>query len=391
MNSVTEKEIYLDYAAATPLSKKALSAMTPYYSDKFYNPGSPYLPAKFVRDDYELRKSTLAHAIGAKSDDLIITSGATESNNLALTTVSESGKILYSATEHDSVRIPAKAHNGAEIKVRKDGTLDLADLREKLDDETELISVALVNNELGTIQPLSEIAELVKSERLRRKLNGSTRPLFLMSDASQALNLLEISVGHLGVDLLTFNSAKIYGPKGIGALYHSRQTKLHPLILGGGQEQNFRSGTENVPALIGFSIAAQEAKSHLASSRKNFQRLKQIFQKTLTDFSEIEPLFLGNPKKQLANFSPVSFPGLDAERLIYLLESAHVYVSTGAACAASKGEKSHVLKACGFSDSEIQGSLRITFGKDNAEDDVILAAKKIATAVNSERVRLNAQ
>ncbi|MDO5480882.1 MAG: cysteine desulfurase family protein [Candidatus Saccharibacteria bacterium] len=387
--NTTEKSIYLDYAAATPLSDKALMAMTPYFSEKFYNPGSPYLPAKFVRDDYEEKKSQLAHIIGAKSDDLIITSGATESNNLALTAVSESGKILFSATEHDSVRVPAKFHGGREIKVKPDGALDLDDLRKNLDDETELISVALVNNELGTIQPIAEIAELVKSERLRRRLAGISRPIFLMSDASQALNLLEISVGRLGVDLLTFNSAKMYGPKGIGALYHSRETRLHPLILGGGQEQNFRSGTENVPALVGFSVAAGEARSHLTSSRKNFQHLKRLFQKTLTDFSEITPLFLGNPKKQLANFSPVSFPGLDAERLIYLLESAHVYVSTGAACAASKGEKSHVLKACGFSDDIIQGSLRITFGKDNTEEDIILAAKKIATAVNSERTRLN--
>ncbi|MBQ9020208.1 tRNA 2-thiouridine(34) synthase MnmA [Candidatus Saccharibacteria bacterium] len=371
--------IYLDYASSTPVSPKALKAMQPFFSENFFNPSAPYLPAKHVREAYEAAKSNLAHVIGAKSADLVITSGATESINLAFTAVSPKGKILYLATEHDSVRNTAKAHSSDVIAVDHTGLIDLKDLAAKLTPEVELVSVALASGELGVVQPLAKISALLKAEKSRRIEQGIKTPLYLHSDASQALSLLDINVARLGVDLFTINGAKVYGPKGIGALYISHDVKLKPITYGGGQEMGLRSGTENVPALIGFSVAATEAKKHLVSNRKKYQELKALFKSELSKHSTIPPIFLGNPKHQLANFIPLSLPGCDAERLIYSLESQEIYLSTGAACSASKGKKSASFQAIGLTDQEINGSLRITLGSLNTPEQMHKAAEAIAT------------
>lgn len=388
--------IYLDHAAATPVSKKVLESMTPYFSDDFFNPSAAYLPAKKIQKVYEEAKAKIAHSIGAKSPDLIITSGATEATNLAFTCLSEKGKALVLEIEHKSVLETAKNYNFELIKVDKNGLIDLKDLQNKLNNHVELVSVSLANNELGTIQPLAEIAEILRKERQNRLKQGNKTPIYLHSDASQALNLIDVNVSRMGVDLLTINAAKIYGPKGVGALYVSHGVKLKPITFGGGQENGLRSGTENVPGVVGFATAAEEAKLHLNGNRKKFESLKIKFLQELADNDIIaqkdknvkHKLFvLGNKKHQLANFVPICFPGVDAERLIYKLEDRGIYVSTGAACAASKGEKSHVLKAIGLSDEEIAGSLRISFGNLNNEEDVYEAAREIKFAVESELKR----
>ena len=373
--------IFLDYASATPVSKAAKKAMIPYESEKFFNPSAPYLPAKHVREDYEKAKADLAHVIGAKGDDLIITSGATEANNLAFTAVPENSAVLILETEHASVLNLGKKLKTKFIKVDKNGRIDLEDFKKQLDKNVGFVSVALANNELGTIQPLAEIAELIKKEREDRLINNNPLPIVFHSDASQALNLVPISVARLGIDLLTINSAKIYGPKGVGALYVGHQVSLKPISEGGGQEKGLRSGTENVAGLIGFTAATAEINQN--GSRKHYEKLRQILKSELKK-SEIEPLFLGSEKHQLANFCPVCFPGLDAERLIFCLEEDEIYLSTGAACAASKGEPSHVLRAIGLSDQEIKGSLRISLGKDNTEEDMKIAGQKIVAAVKKE-------
>lgn len=388
--------IYLDHAAATPVSKKVLESMISYFSEDFFNPSAAYLPAKKIQKAYEEAKAKIAHSIGAKSPDLIITSGATEATNLAFTCLSEKGKALVLEIEHKSVLETAKNYNFELIKVDKNGLIDLKDLQNKLNDNVELVSVSLANNELGTIQPLAEIAEILRKERQNRLKQGNKTPIYLHSDASQALNLIDVNVSRMGVDLLTINAAKIYGPKGVGALYVSHGVKLKPITFGGGQENGLRSGTENVPGVVGFATAAEEAKLHLNGNRKKFESLKMKFLQELADNDIIaqkdknvkHKLFvLGNKKHQLANFVPICFPGVDAERLIYKLEDRGIYVSTGAACAASKGEKSHVLKAIGLSDEEIAGSLRISFGNSNNEEDVYEAAREIKFAVESELKR----
>lgn len=393
--------IYLDHAAATPVSAKALAAMQPYFTEDFFNPSAPYLPAKRVREAYESAKDQIAHCIGAKGVDLVMTAGATESINLAFTV--RHGKALVLATEHAAVLAAAKSGNYDLISVDKTGLIQLDELREKLTDEVDLVSVSLANNELGTIQPLSDIAETIRQARQNRLQRGITTPLYLHSDASQALNLMDISVARLGVDLLTLNAAKCGGPKGVGALYLAHGVKLSPLAVGGGQERGLRSGTENVPGVIGFATAAVEAKSHLAYHRKQYREMAKVLRQELAHISIVaqdskkvkhklnleipQPLFLGNSKHQLANFVPVCFPGIDAERLIYKLEQEGILVSTGAACAANKGSKSHVLAAIGLSDAEIAGSLRISLGSTNNLEQIKSAAQTIARAVSEEYQR----
>ncbi len=392
--------IYLDHAAATPVSKKALAAMMPYFAEQFFNPSSPYLPAHHVRQNYEFAKSQIAHTIGAKGNDIIITAGATESINLAFTAISsiiaeqpdyEEGKfnIIILSTEHASVRDTARAvaeRDGLEIrevKVDKTGLIDIKNFCEMLDHNTIFVSISLANNELGTIQPLAEIGEAIEKERQQRLTRARILPLFFHSDASQAFNLCDISVSRMNTDLLTINAAKVGGPKGVAALYVAHGVKLTPLVHGGGQELGLRSGTENVPGVMGFAAAVTEAKEHLSGNRKKYEKLRQILRDELQK-CEIEPIFLGNQKHQLTNFLPVSFPGVDAERLIYRLEEKQVYLSTGAACAANKGTISHVLTAIGLPEEEIAGSLRISLGVLNTEENVREAGKIICQAVAAE-------
>ena len=424
--------IYLDHAAATPVSDKVLEAMKPYFGVDFFNPSAAYLPAKKVAAEYEAAKAVIAHAIGAKASDIVITAGATEANNLAFTALGEeqilrlgafrsaaardlapaargrsplgtriaedgtseangpAGRgpewsicsVLYLETEHDSVRRVAEAHGGVAVKVLPSGVIDLKDLKAKITDDVELISVALANNEIGVIQPLAEIAQIIREVKLDRLSRGVKRQLLLHSDASQALNLLDINVARLGVDLLTLNAAKIYGPKGVGALYVSHEVKLSPLSFGGGQEKGLRSGTENVPGVIGFAKAVELAHEHLNGNRKKYASWRKILLDEIKDYKLI------NKKHSLDNFIVLCFEGLDAERLIYLLEDREVYVSTGAACAASKGVRSHVLKAIGLSDEEIAGSLRLTLGETNDEAKIHEAARVINEVVKEERTRL---
>ncbi|MBR3253965.1 cysteine desulfurase [Candidatus Saccharibacteria bacterium] len=426
--------IYLDHAAATPVSERVFEAMKPYFSDDFFNPSAAYLPAKKVASDYENAKAIIAHAIGAKANDIVITAGATEANNLALGVVAsafsearlefsstsytgtrtdsslrdEPGRsvrnirvensnqhlmlqkkqnatnpqILYLVTEHDSVRKVAEQYGGEAIAVDKNGRIVLEDLKAKITDQTMLISVSLANNELGVIQPISEIAAIIRDVRFDRLKRGIKTPLYLHSDASQAMNLLDINVARLGVDLLTLNAAKVYGPKGVGALYVAHGVKLQPLTRGGGQENGLRSGTENVPGVIGFAKAIAEAKEHLNGNRKKYANWRKILLSELRDYELI------NKKHVLDNFVVLCYNGIDAERLVFLLEEKGIYVSTGAACAASKGVRSHVLAAIGLSDEEIAGSLRLTMGETNTEEQIHEAAKIINEVVAGERERV---
>lgn len=373
--------IYLDHAAATPVSDKVLEAMKPYFGVEFFNPSAAYLPAKKVAAEYEAAKGVIAHVIGAKANDLVMTAGATEANNLAFTCIHD-GICLYLETEHDSVRKVAEAYGGVAVKVLPSGMIDLDDLKSKLTDEVELITVALANNEIGVIQPLAEIAQVIREVKLDRLRRGVKRQLLLHSDASQALNLLDINVARLGVDLLTLNAAKVYGPKGVGALYVSHEVKLSPLTYGGGQEKGLRSGTENVPGVIGFAKAVELAHEHLNGNRKKYAAWRKIL------LSELQGCELVNRKHSLDNFIVLCYNGIDAERLVFLLEEKEIYVSTGAACAASKGVRSHVLKAIGLTEAEIAGSLRLTLGETNDEAQIHEAARIINEVVAKERARL---
>lgn len=379
--------IYLDYAAATPLSEKAKKAMMPYFDEKFFNPSAAYLPAVDVRRDYEKAKADIAHVIGAKGADLVMTSGATEANSLVFSAIPDDAEVLVSAVEHPSIIENAKRKKYQIIAVDENGYITLDDLKNKITPRTQLVSVCLASSELGTVQPLSDISRIIDTERTRRAFAGEKTPLYFHSDASQGLGLMEVKVARLGVDLLTINAAKVYGPKGIGALYVGRNVRLVPQNYGGGQEMGLRSGTENVPATVAFATAINEAEKHIASERRRLQQLRTKFRNELSKIDGVA--FVGKEKTQLANFLPISVPGLDAERLIFMLEERGIYLSTGAACAASKGERSPTLRAIGLDDRTIAGSLRITMGRQTSEQDIIDAAKQIADVVEKERQRLN--
>ena len=380
--------IYLDYAAATPLSEKAKRAMLPYFDEKFFNPSAAYLPATEVRREYEQAKADIAHVIGAKAADLVMTSGATEANSLVFASIPDDAEVLISAVEHPSILENAKQKSYQTIKVDETGRIDLDDLQAKITPNTQLVSVCLASSEIGTIQPLSDIARIISEERTRRAFAGEKTPIYLHSDASQGLGLMEVKVSRLGVDLLTINAAKVYGPKGVGALYVGRNVRLKPQTHGGGQELGLRSGTENVPATIAFAVAINEAEKHLAGERKRLSDLRAKFKKLLAEkIDGIE--FVGKEKTQLVNFMPITIPGLDAERLIFALEEHEVYLSTGAACAASKGEKSPTLRAIGLSDAQIAGSLRITLGRPTSIEDIEKASDAIADVVAKERARIS--
>jgi cysteine desulfurase len=385
--------IYLDHAAATPLGKKARYAMEPYLTERFFNPSSPYFPAVLARRDYEKAKSEIGACIGVKGSDLVMTAGATESANLALKSFRNG---LAGEIEHAAVlQVMKSLPHYDTVKVLPSGVIDVADLRGKISEETEVISVGLVNNETGMVQPVKEIAEIVKEERMRRLKMRCPTPLFLHSDASQGLTLMKINAAKLGLDLLTLNAGKIYGPKQVGLLYVGHEVALAPTVLGGGQELGLRSGTENVAGVMGFAAAITEVTAHVESERKRLMELKQLFLGELRKHFRVDNLkntpeigLIGNEKKQLASFLPLTVLGLDAERLIFMLEEKGVLVSTGAACAASKGERSHVLKAMGLSEAEIMGSLRISFGKLNTKENVLAAAKILTEVILMERERV---
>lgn len=381
---MTEEVIYLDHAAATPLDRRVFAAMEAYFTDAFYNPSSPYAPALQVRRDYEAAKATIARAIGAKADELVITAGATESINLAF--AATNGHVVSSAIEHHAVLAAARLHDHTLVAVDERGVVDAVAVARALRPDTQLVSIALANNELGTIQPLREIAAVIKRERERRLSIGDTTPIYLHSDASQGAGQLDIHVARLGVDLLTLNAGKVYGPKQVGLLWTASHVRLSPLIVGGGQERGLRSGTENVAGTIGFAKAMELAEAHRAYEAKRLAELRDQLQAKLVEAFP-DAVISGSQKRRLSGHLHISFPSLDAERLVFALEMRGVLVATGSACAANKGTRSHVLTAIGLAPEVADGSLRLTLGHLSTSENTARAAEIIIEEIRRERAR----
>ena len=364
-----------------------IEAMLPYFSEKFFNPSSPYAPAIFTKREYQQAKSRLARCLGVMADELIMTAGATESVNLAFNAAG--GVSLISAIEHDAVINSAKARSEVRfIQPMKNGRIEPQLVKKMLTPDVSFVSIALVNHELGYIQSIEEIAEIIKTERLRRQENGESTPLVFHTDASQAAALIDVKIKRLGVDLLTLSAAKVYGPKQVGLLWVRPGVTLTANILGGGQELGLRSGTENVAGVVGFATALELAQKRRSAEVK---RLRKLREELVKDLRQAFPKMVisSDMKKSLVSFLNISFPGLDAERLIFLLESSGVLVATGSACAANSGTRSHVLLSIGLSESEIDGSLRLTLGKLNNEDNINLASQLIIEAVRLETERVS--
>ena len=359
--------------------------MQPYFSMHFFNPSSPYAPAVAVRRDYEAAKAGLAGLIGGKPAELIMTAGATESVNLAVRGVG--GHVVTTAIEHQAVLAAVQGGDHTIVDMQPNGRVDLQAIRRAIRPDTRLISVALANGEIGTIQPLDMVAEIVREERATRLENGNMTPLYLHSDASQGAGLLDVHVARLGVDLLTLNAGKIYGPKQVGLLWAERSVRLQPQILGGGQEQGLRSGTENVAGTIGFYTAMEIAERRRKSESQRLAKLRDDLEARLMAALP-QAVVTGSRQHRLASHLHISFPGIDGERLVFLLENRNILVATGSACAANKGTRSHVLMALGLPEEVADGSLRLSLGRLTDDAAVRRAADVIIEEVQREYERV---
>ncbi len=376
--------IYLDYAAASPMDETVIAAMQPYFSTQFYNPSALYLAAKAVHKDVEAARATIARSIGAKNSEIIFTAGGTEANNLAIHGVLEAfpgSQVVVSAIEHESVLAAAHKHQVAVVPVNEQGIVSVSDVLTAITDKAVLISVMHANNEIGTIQPIKDIARGVAEIRKARSASGNELPLYLHTDAAQSVNYLDTHVSRLGVDLMTVNGGKIYGPKQTGFLFVKTGTVLTPQTLGGGQERGYRSGTENVAGIIGLAKAIE-----VVSARKKDEvtRLQQLQQRFIQELTAIPGVSInGSLKHRLPNNVHITLAGSDNERVMMELDERGICCATGSACSASNDEPSHVLAAIGLSDREAQSSLRFTMGFATTDEDISTVVESLKAIAKS--------
>lgn len=372
--------IYLDYAAATPVDAAVVDAMRQYVSEQFYNPSATYLAARRVRDSLETARARVAHWLGTRTSEIIFTAGGTEANNLAIHGVMRqypNSNIVVSAIEHEAVLVPAQRYNCRQAMVTPNGIVSTEALQEQIDDKTVLVSVMYANNEIGTLQPLRAVAQIVAKIRATRQATGNSLPLYFHSDACQAGNYLDLHVSRLGVDLLTINGGKIYGPKQSGALYVKGGLQLLPLIDGGGQERGLRAGTENVAQAIGLAAALDQVQPRRHDEAKRLEALRAYFAKQLAE--QVRGAVLtGSLKQRLPNNIHLIIPGFDNERLLVQLDERGIMAAAGSACSASNDEPSHVLRAIGLSDADAQSSLRFTMGRMTTQADIDYTVKTLA-------------
>jgi cysteine desulfurase len=356
------KEIYLDNAATTRVDEKVLKAMLPYLEDKYGNASSSHGLGKIARDAVEKSREIIAKSINAKPEEIYFTSGGTESNNWALKEIHFANpnkkKMIVSKIEHDSILENAKFLERMGVKVvyldvDKDGFVDIEQLEREIDSETILVSIIHGNNEIGTLQDIERIGKLCRK-------NG----VYFHTDACQSYTKTKIDVKKCNIDLMTLNAHKIHGPKGIGALYIKEGTKIFPMMHGGGHEHGMRSGTENVPGIVGFGEAARISKSADAEKMKTIRDyiIKKIMEIPKTKLN-------GSKENRLCNNINFSFSNIEGEAIGQYLEGYGIYVSTGSACASHTLKKSHVLKSIGLSDLEANSSIRISLSKFTSKED----------------------
>lgn len=358
--------IYLDNAASTPIHKQVLEEMIPYLQEQFGNPSSIHKYGRSSQRAIHNARKQIANLINAEPDEILITSGGTESNNTALFGITHAKKrtqIIISSIEHDAILEPCKIleKKGFEITripVDESGLINPKDIEDSISSKTCLVSIMFANNEVGTIQPIEQISKICHQKNIP-----------FHTDAVQAVGKVELDVKKLGIDILSISSHKINGPKGVGALYIKNGIEIEPFIYGGGQENGMRSGTENVASIVGFGKACQLAKENL---QKNILYLKNLQEKLTTKvLEEIPQVTLNGHKNQrIPNNIHFTFLGVNGEDLIIKLDENGIAASTGSACSVHVQKESHVLRAMGFSHDQITGSLRLTVGILNTELEI---------------------
>jgi cysteine desulfurase len=364
--------IYLDHAAATPLDERVLAKMLPYMSQQFYNPSALYQAARDTRKTVEAARAQVASQLGARPSEIVFTAGGTESDNLAIHGVMQKypdANVIVSAIEHDAVLAAAGPYEHHVASVHADGMIDIAALKAEINDQTVLISIMYANNEIGTIEPIAKLSRMIQEIRDQRRQQHNSLPLYLHSDACQAAGYLDLQVSRLGVDLLTINGGKIYGPKQSGALYVKGGLILEPLIRGGGQERGLRSGTENVAGCVGLAEALTIVQAERHDETKRLQALQRRFLQAIADRIP-QAIVQGSKKQRLPNNVHLTIPGTDNERLLIQLDEAGIQAAAGSACSASSETPSHVLRAVGLTDDEARASLRFTMGRSTTDQDI---------------------
>lgn len=374
--------IYLDNAASTKIHDDVLDSMIPYLKEQYGNPSSIHRYGRLTRKAIEKARKQIAFLINADPSEILITSGGTESNNTALNGIAmkkPSSHIITSSIEHDAILEPCKklSKNGFDVdyvSVDNFGMVDPANIENKITEKTSIVSIMFGNNEVGTIQPISKIAKICNSHNV-----------VFHTDAVQAIGKIPIDVKELGVDLLSISSHKLYGPKGIGALYIKNGIDIDPVILGGGQEDGLRSGTENVANIVGFGKACEIAKERLVENTSHMNKLRTSLIEKI--HNEIPKVTLnGHPQSRLPNNVHFTFLGINGEDLIIKLDEYGIAASTGSACSVNTQKASHVLESMGFSLEQITGSLRLTVGIFNDEKEItqtVDALKKIIQELRS--------
>jgi len=358
--------IYLDNAASTQIHSDVLDSMLPFLKEQYGNPSSIHRYGRLSRKAIHKARKQIASLINADPAEILITSGGTESNNTVLIGISSQfpdSQIITSSIEHDAILEPCKKliSNGFQVNylsVDKSGIINTMDLKNIISKKTSLVSIMFGNNEVGTIQPISEIVKICHENKV-----------VFHTDAVQAVGKIAIDVKELGVDLLSISSHKLHGPKGVGALYIKDGVKIDPVMLGGGQEFRLRSGTENVASIVGFGQACEIAQNNLIENNSLIKKLQTLLVKRVLD--EIpEVTFNGHSEYRLSNNAHFTFLGVNGEDLIIKLDEYGVAASTGSACSVNTQKASHVLESMGFSLEQITGSLRLTVGIFNTENEI---------------------
>ena len=380
---MTEKRrVYLDHSATTPADPRVVEAMLPYLTEKFGNASSVHSFGQEARAAVDRARRDVAALIGARANEIVFVSGGTEANNLAVRGLCEAvagresrisnGNIITSSIEHSSLRGICEALETAgktsweitRLPTYEDGVVRIEDVREALRPDTVLISVMLANNEIGTIQPIEQIGELVREERARGR-----KQLWLHTDAVQAAGRIPLNVEALGCDLLSLSAHKLYAPKGAGALFVRRGVRLISQNIGGHQERERRAGTESVPAIVAFGVAAKLAREEMGQRSSHDRQLRDRFEAGVAE--RVEDIVInGDRMRRLPHLSNISFRFIEGEGLLISLDLQHVAVSTGSACSSGTLEPSPVIRALGRSNELARGAIRFSFGKDNSEQDV---------------------
>ena len=380
--------IYLDHAATTPVRKEVLDAMLPYFSEAFGNPSSLYAIAGESRNAIDEARARVASVLNCRTSEVVFTGGGTEADNMAVkgvaATFDEPGDIIISEIEHHAIihaaeQLEKDGHNVVAVPVDQYGIVDPEDVRSRLSDRDAVVSIMFANNEVGAVNDISEIARLAKKHGRKTGKN-----VVVHTDAVQASGKLPLDVKTLGVDLLSLSAHKIHGPKGVGVLYVRRGVKLDALIAGGGQERQRRSGTENVPGIVGMGMALALAENE----RQQFcQRTRELRDRFLAAVTELIPGVAVNnhPENCLPHIAHISIPGLEGEPMLLGLDFKGVCASSGSACSSASVEPSHVLLGMGMSHELAAGSLRFSFGKDSREEDVEYAVNALAEVVSQLR------